>query len=194
MLSRCLLSTGSCTCQHPSWSACCSRGSPSSSSSLGRLTCRTLAWSLFLSATTKTNAASTSTSRWASGPPSLGRGWRLRALVVPQNSLNITNNNYYAVEVANITAQVQFAKTVIGKSRLSNTTAISPLDMKQVGPPAAGCPAGSPSFCLLITSADPDSRSITWFRPSWPMSWTTCCQYTPLWISTICSFRGGWRD
>lgn len=92
------------------------------------------------------------------------------ALVVPQNSLNITNNNYYAVEVANITAQVQFAKTVIGKSRLSNTTAISPLDMKQVGPPAAGCPAGSPSFCLLISSADPDSRSITWFRPSWPMS------------------------
>ncbi|XP_003977745.2 transmembrane protein 106B isoform X1 [Takifugu rubripes] len=48
------------------------------------------------------------------------------------NSLNITNNNYYAVEVANITAQVQFAKTVIGKSRLSNTTAISPLDMKQI--------------------------------------------------------------
>lgn len=55
--------------------------------------------------------------------------------MVLQNSLNITNNNYYAVEVANITAQVQFAKTVIGKSRLSNTTAISPLDMKQVGPP-----------------------------------------------------------
>lgn len=137
MLSRCLLSTGSCTCQHPSWSACCSRGSPSSSSSLGLLTCRTLAWSLFLSATTKTSAASTSTSRWASGPP-LFFGPRLKAksaLVVLQNSLNITNNNYYAVEVANITAQVQFAKTVIGKSRLSNTTAISPLDMKQVGPP-----------------------------------------------------------
>lgn len=34
--------------------------------------------------------------------------------------------------VANITAQVQFAKTVIGKSRISNITAISPLDMKQV--------------------------------------------------------------
>lgn len=57
----------------------------------------------------------------------------LRTLVVLQNSLNITNNNYYSVEVANITAQVQFAKTVIGKSRLSNTTTISPLDMKQVG-------------------------------------------------------------
>lgn len=53
-------------------------------------------------------------------------------LVLPQNTLNITNNNYYSVEVANITAQVQFAKTVIGKSRISNTTAISPLDMKQV--------------------------------------------------------------
>lgn len=49
-----------------------------------------------------------------------------------QNTLNITNNNYYSVEVANITAQVQFAKTVIGKSRISNITAISPLDMKQV--------------------------------------------------------------
>ncbi|CAF93247.1 unnamed protein product, partial [Tetraodon nigroviridis] len=48
------------------------------------------------------------------------------------NSLNITNNNYYTVEVANVTAQVQFAKTVIGKSRLSNITAISPLDMKQI--------------------------------------------------------------
>ncbi|XP_028316448.1 transmembrane protein 106B [Gouania willdenowi] len=48
------------------------------------------------------------------------------------NSLNITNNNYYSVEVANITAQVQFAKTLIGKSRISNMTAISPLDMKQI--------------------------------------------------------------
>ncbi len=53
-------------------------------------------------------------------------------LVLLQNTLNITNNNYYSVEVANITAQVQFAKTVIGKSRVSNITAISPLDMKQV--------------------------------------------------------------
>lgn len=49
-----------------------------------------------------------------------------------QDTLNITNNNYYSVEVANVTAQVQFAKTVIGKSCLSNITAISPLDMKQV--------------------------------------------------------------
>ncbi|KAM9307429.1 transmembrane protein 106B-like [Pholidichthys leucotaenia] len=48
------------------------------------------------------------------------------------NTLNITNNNYYSVQVANITAQVQFAKTVIGKSRISNMTAIGPLDMKQV--------------------------------------------------------------
>ncbi|XP_008330332.1 transmembrane protein 106B-like [Cynoglossus semilaevis] len=48
------------------------------------------------------------------------------------DTLNITNNNYYSVEVANVTAQVQFAKTVIGKSCLSNITAISPLDMKQV--------------------------------------------------------------
>lgn len=65
--------------------------------------------------------------------PQLWDSWVLRMLVVLQNSLNITNNNYYTVEVANVTAQVQFAKTVIGKSRLSNTTAISPLDMKQVG-------------------------------------------------------------
>lgn len=50
-----------------------------------------------------------------------------------QNTLNITNNNYYSVEVANITAQVQFSKTVIGKARLNNITNIGPLDMKQVG-------------------------------------------------------------
>ncbi|NXY44634.1 T106B protein, partial [Ceuthmochares aereus] len=48
------------------------------------------------------------------------------------NTLNITNNNYYSVEVANITAQVQFSKTVIGKARLNNITTISPLDMKQL--------------------------------------------------------------
>ncbi|XP_019712883.1 transmembrane protein 106B [Hippocampus comes] len=48
------------------------------------------------------------------------------------NTLNITNNNYYSVEVANITAQVEFVKTVIGKSRMMNTTAIGPLDMKQI--------------------------------------------------------------
>lgn len=57
-----------------------------------------------------------------------------------QNTLNITNNNYYAVEVANITAQVQFAKTVIGKSRISNITDISPLDMKQVRLLRFDCP------------------------------------------------------
>ncbi|XP_073677409.1 transmembrane protein 106B [Garra rufa] len=48
------------------------------------------------------------------------------------NSLNITNNNYYSVDVANITAQVQFSKTVIGKTRISNITTIGPLDMKQI--------------------------------------------------------------
>ncbi|KAG1947209.1 transmembrane protein 106C [Pimephales promelas] len=48
------------------------------------------------------------------------------------NTLNITNNNYYSVDVANITAQVQFSKTVIGKTRISNITTIGPLDMKQV--------------------------------------------------------------
>ncbi|XP_061123346.1 transmembrane protein 106B-like [Syngnathus typhle] len=48
------------------------------------------------------------------------------------NTLNITNNNYYSVEVANITAQVEFVNTVIGKSRIINTTAIGPLDMKQI--------------------------------------------------------------
>lgn len=48
------------------------------------------------------------------------------------NTLNITNNNYYSVEVENITAQVQFAKTVIGKARLNNITNIGPLDMKQI--------------------------------------------------------------
>ncbi|XP_068261467.1 transmembrane protein 106B isoform X2 [Nyctibius grandis] len=48
------------------------------------------------------------------------------------NTLNITNNNYYSVEVANITAQVQFSKTVIGKARLNNITSIGPLDMQQI--------------------------------------------------------------
>ncbi|XP_051927244.1 transmembrane protein 106B-like [Hippocampus zosterae] len=48
------------------------------------------------------------------------------------NTLNITNNNYYSVEVANITAQVEFVNTVIGKTRMMNTTAIGPLDMKQI--------------------------------------------------------------
>lgn len=50
-----------------------------------------------------------------------------------QNTLNITNNNYYAVSLTNITAQVQFSKTVIGKARISNVTTIIPLDMQQVG-------------------------------------------------------------
>lgn len=36
------------------------------------------------------------------------------------------------MDVANITAQVQFSKTVIGKTRISNITTIGPLDMKQV--------------------------------------------------------------
>ncbi|XP_052471740.1 transmembrane protein 106B [Carassius gibelio] len=48
------------------------------------------------------------------------------------NTLNITNNNYYSISVANITAQVQFYKTVIGKSVVSNVTTITPLDMRQV--------------------------------------------------------------
>lgn len=49
-----------------------------------------------------------------------------------QNTLNITNNNYYPVQVANITAQAQFYKTVIGKSLVSNLTSVMPLDMQQV--------------------------------------------------------------
>ncbi|KAK2880854.1 hypothetical protein Q8A67_018122 [Cirrhinus molitorella] len=48
------------------------------------------------------------------------------------NTLNITNNNYYPVQLVNITAQVQFYKTVIGKSVVSNVTTITPLDMHQV--------------------------------------------------------------
>ncbi|KAL7832087.1 hypothetical protein AOLI_G00296350 [Acnodon oligacanthus] len=48
------------------------------------------------------------------------------------NTLSITNNNYYPVEVTNITAQVQFYKTVIGKSLMSNVTTVVPLDMQQV--------------------------------------------------------------
>ncbi|XP_043974200.1 transmembrane protein 106B-like isoform X2 [Gambusia affinis] len=48
------------------------------------------------------------------------------------NTLNITNNNYYAISVTNITAQVQFSKTVIGKTKLNNTTVIMPLDEQQL--------------------------------------------------------------
>ncbi|XP_023665562.1 transmembrane protein 106B-like [Paramormyrops kingsleyae] len=48
------------------------------------------------------------------------------------NTLNITNNNYYSVEVANLTAQVQFSRTVIGKSRLSNVSYVGPLDRQQI--------------------------------------------------------------
>lgn len=49
-----------------------------------------------------------------------------------QNTLNITNNNYYAISVTNITAQVQFSKTVIGKAKFNNSTVIIPLDEQQV--------------------------------------------------------------
>ncbi|MEQ2188633.1 hypothetical protein GOODEAATRI_017002, partial [Goodea atripinnis] len=48
------------------------------------------------------------------------------------NTLNITNNNYYAISVTNITAQVQFSKTVIGKTKFNNTTVIMPLDERQL--------------------------------------------------------------
>lgn len=48
------------------------------------------------------------------------------------STLNITNNNYYAISMTNITAQVQFSKTVIGKAKINNSTVIIPLDEKQV--------------------------------------------------------------
>ncbi|XP_034030209.1 transmembrane protein 106Ba [Thalassophryne amazonica] len=48
------------------------------------------------------------------------------------NTLNITNNNYYAISVTNITAQVQFSKTVIGKAKYNNNTVIVPLDEQQI--------------------------------------------------------------
>uniref|UniRef100_A0A671TXQ3 Transmembrane protein 106B n=2 Tax=Sparus aurata TaxID=8175 RepID=A0A671TXQ3_SPAAU len=48
------------------------------------------------------------------------------------STLNITNNNYYAVSVTNITAQVQFSKTVIGKAKFNNSSVIIPLDERQI--------------------------------------------------------------
>ncbi|XP_056612795.1 transmembrane protein 106Ba [Triplophysa dalaica] len=48
------------------------------------------------------------------------------------NTLNITNNNYYPIQVANITAQVQFYKTVIGNCLVKNITTIIPLDLRQI--------------------------------------------------------------
>ena len=49
-----------------------------------------------------------------------------------QSTLNITNNNYYTISVTNITAQVQFSKTVIGKAKFNNSSVIIPLDERQV--------------------------------------------------------------
>ncbi|KAI4810809.1 hypothetical protein KUCAC02_013739 [Chaenocephalus aceratus] len=48
------------------------------------------------------------------------------------STLNITNNNYYTISVTNITAQVQFSKTVIGKAKLNNSSMIIPLDERQI--------------------------------------------------------------
>ncbi|XP_047453876.1 LOW QUALITY PROTEIN: transmembrane protein 106Ba [Mugil cephalus] len=48
------------------------------------------------------------------------------------NTLKITNNNYYTISVTNITAQVQFSKTVIGKAKFNNCTVIIPLDERQI--------------------------------------------------------------
>ncbi|XP_061812239.1 transmembrane protein 106Ba isoform X1 [Nerophis lumbriciformis] len=48
------------------------------------------------------------------------------------NTLNITNNNYYTISITNITAQVEFSKTVIGKAKFNNSTVIVPLDQRQV--------------------------------------------------------------
>ncbi|KAM4687771.1 transmembrane protein 106B isoform 1-T3 [Discoglossus pictus] len=48
------------------------------------------------------------------------------------NTLNIKNNNFYSIEVENVTGQVQFSKTVIGKAKLNNVSRIGPLDMKQI--------------------------------------------------------------
>lgn len=67
-----------------------------------------------------------------------------------QSTLNITNNNYYAISVTNITAQVQFSKTVIGKAKFSNSSVIIPLDEKQVcyNPLFLFCPAGTNRLLL----------------------------------------------
>ncbi|XP_054637027.1 transmembrane protein 106Ba isoform X1 [Dunckerocampus dactyliophorus] len=49
-----------------------------------------------------------------------------------QHSLNIINNNYYTISVTNITAQVEFSKTVIGKAKFNNSTVIVPLGQQQL--------------------------------------------------------------
>ncbi|XP_054637028.1 transmembrane protein 106Ba isoform X2 [Dunckerocampus dactyliophorus] len=48
------------------------------------------------------------------------------------HSLNIINNNYYTISVTNITAQVEFSKTVIGKAKFNNSTVIVPLGQQQL--------------------------------------------------------------
>ncbi|OCT74041.1 transmembrane protein 106B S homeolog isoform X1 [Xenopus laevis] len=48
------------------------------------------------------------------------------------NTINITNNNFYSIEVENVTGQVQFSKTVIGKAKLNTVINIGPLDNKQI--------------------------------------------------------------
>ncbi|KAG8443079.1 hypothetical protein GDO86_011774 [Hymenochirus boettgeri] len=48
------------------------------------------------------------------------------------NTINITNKNFYSIKVDNVTGQVQFSKTVVGKVKLSNGITIGPLDEKQI--------------------------------------------------------------
>ncbi|KAE8596355.1 hypothetical protein XENTR_v10016068 [Xenopus tropicalis] len=71
------------------------------------------------------------------------------------NTINITNNNFYSIEVENVTEQVQFSKTVIGKAKLNNVMRIGPLDNKQIDytvPTSIGNELSYMySFCTLST-------------------------------------------
>lgn len=116
-----------------------------------------------------------------------------------QSTLNITNNNYYAISVTNITAQVQFSKTVIGKAKFSNSSVIIPLDEQQVGGMRtrwthkhsqrkewfeswlAGSGFKKKTVNILTSSRlHALCRLTTPFPPSLPMNWVICCKF-PSW-------------
>ncbi|XP_064410891.1 transmembrane protein 106Ba isoform X2 [Latimeria chalumnae] len=98
------------------------------------------------------------------------------------NTLNITNNNYYSVEVANITAQIQFSKTVIGKTRLKNITTIGPLDMKQIDYMVPTVLADEISYmydyCTLPTIKVHNIVVMMHDHPKWELSERNYCENT----------------
>lgn len=49
-----------------------------------------------------------------------------------QNLINITNKNYYSVQIVDFSIQAVVGQTVMGKNKITNMTAIEPRSMKSV--------------------------------------------------------------